>query len=63
MSKKTWAIWREKGGSGPNYRHDSFESAKAEAERLARETGYSFLVLEVIGVVKPVYVPVEYTEI
>lgn len=31
-----WLVWRE-NGSGPTHKHDSEESARKEAERLARK--------------------------
>ncbi len=39
-----YLVWRE--GTTPNYKHQSYQSAKAEAERLAREHGGTFHVLE-----------------
>lgn len=39
-----WLVWKE--GTTPNYKHGSYKSAVAEAERLAREHGGTFHVLE-----------------
>lgn len=41
--------------------HDSLESAKAEAERLARQYGSSFAVIQTVGVMHPSAPPVEWT--
>lgn len=45
MKPKFWMVWRDGGGS-PRYQHDSEESARVEAERLARAHGGTFHVLE-----------------
>ena len=63
MDKKFWAVWRENGGSPPQKRHDTFIGARAEADRLARQGDARYYVLEVIGVVAPVDIPIEYNEI
>jgi len=63
MREKFWAVWRETGGGAPNKQHDTKESAIQEAGRLAKQTGDGYFVLEVIGVVAPIMIPVEYTEI
>jgi len=63
MSKKFWAVWRETGGAPPSRRHETKEVAIKEAERLTRQTGESYYILEVIGKVAPAYAPVEYQEI
>ncbi|MDX1504642.1 MAG: hypothetical protein R3221_02935 [Spongiibacter sp.] len=63
MKKKFWAVWRENGGGAPQKRHESMDSAQKEAARLARQEGDRYFVLEVVGIVAPVEIPVEYTAI
>lgn len=63
MSNKFLAIWRDTEGSAPQKRHESKDEAIKEANRLARSTGEEYFVLEVVGSVKPVHMPVDYTEI
>ncbi len=49
-----WLVWNPVGGP-PTYKHPSLESAKAEAERLARlYPGQSFFVLGTRGVARKV---------
>lgn len=49
MTKAFWVVWCDCGGP-PTVKHDSFESAKAEASRLAqRNEGKTFHVLEAKG--------------
>lgn len=36
---KFWIVWCPTGVTSPSYRHESYESAVAEAERLARCSG------------------------
>lgn len=43
-SPQFWMVWRE--GTVPSFKHTSYQSAKTEAERLARENGGTFHVLE-----------------
>lgn len=46
MTDKFWFVWRV-GGDGPTHRHVCEQSAKWEAERLARiNPGVEFVVLE-----------------
>ncbi len=61
--EKFWAVWRETGGSPPSKRHDLKEDAICEANRLARQSNERYYVLEAIGVVYPVQLPVDYKEI
>jgi hypothetical protein len=61
--KKFWAVWRNTGGSAPSKRHDTKEEALLEAQRLATQTQTDYYVLEVIGVVGPIVMPVTFTEI
>lgn len=47
---ETGVFWMVLGRGTPTYRHDSFDSAKNEAERLARlSPGCEFFVLRAIG--------------
>lgn len=39
-----WLVWRE--GTAPSFKHTSYQSAKNEAERLSRQHGGVFHVLE-----------------
>jgi len=56
-----WAVWKENGVGASQMRHDSFESAQAEAARLSRQENESYFVLETIGIVRPKeIIPVEY---
>lgn len=49
--KGFWMVWNEQG-SAPSYKHDTEESAKDEAERLARANPrHRFVVLRAIGAV------------
>jgi hypothetical protein len=43
-SPQFWIVWRE--NTTPSFKHPSYQSAKAEAERLARLHGGTFHVLE-----------------
>ena len=63
MNTKFWAVWRKTGGGAPQKRHETKELALDEADRLARQSQEEYYVLEVIGIVKPVRVPVEFEEI
>lgn len=63
MIEKFWAVWRQSGGSAPSKRHDTKEAAINEAGRLAQNSNEQYYVLEVVGVVGPVALPVNYTEI
>lgn len=63
MSEKFWAVWRRDGGSSPSKRHETKDAAIAEAARLAHQTRTDYFVLEVIGIVAPVDVPVNYLEL
>lgn len=48
-AKEFWLVWNERGHA-PTYKHDTLVSAKAEAERLARNNpGHSFHVLSLYG--------------
>jgi hypothetical protein len=61
QQSKFWAVWKVDGGSPPHKRHTTFESAKAEAERLATQSQGDYYVLEVVGVVRRPVLPMEYT--
>lgn len=43
-----WLVWCV-GGGNPTYKHRSEQSARTEAERLARNTGKAFAVLQCVG--------------
>ena len=62
-TKKFWAVWKEHGGGAPQKRHETIEAAKQEAARLARQEQARYYVLEVVGIVAPVEVPVNYEQI
>lgn len=59
---KFWAVWRDSGGACPNKRHAEKQDAINEAERLVRQTGERYYILEVIGEVVPTQAPVEWRE-
>ena len=61
--QKFWAVWRKTGGAAPSKRHDTKEDAITEAGRLAQQSNEQYFVLEVIGVVGPVTLPVNFTAI
>lgn len=63
MTDKFWAVWREDGGSAPGKRHDTKESAIEEAARLSGNTQARYFVLEVIGVVEPTRMPINYFDL
>ena len=63
MSEKFWAVWRETGGAAPSKRHATKDGAITEAGRLAQQSNEKYFVLEVVGAVEPVKLPVTYTEI
>jgi hypothetical protein len=65
MTKATkfWAVWRGLGGGAPNKRHATRDDAIREAARLARQSNEPYYVLETIGIVEPVEVPVNFTEL
>lgn len=55
-----WLVWNEKGCT-PTYKHESEDSARAEAVRLARkQPGDTFHVLRCIGSCRKI--DVEWTE-
>ncbi len=57
-------VLRDPDGSGwqnkVTHIHPSLESARIEAERLARQHGKRFLVFQVVGAAQPAPVPVEW---
>lgn len=57
---KAYFMVHREDGSAPTCKHFSFESALAEAERLARKTGKRFVILGAVGYVQPAKTPVEY---
>lgn len=60
--KKFWAVWRENGGGPPNKKHATKDEAVREAARLAQQTNDRYLVLEVIGAVASLQVPVDWVD-
>lgn len=51
MPEQFWMVYGI-GKKSPTYRHDSLNSALAEAKRLARENpGLTFVVLEAVGAI------------
>jgi hypothetical protein len=50
-NNKTFTTW-----------HDTLESAKTEAERLARQVRQPFAVIQLVGVMRPSEIPVEWKE-
>lgn len=63
MGEKFWAVWRKDGGAPPSKRHETKDSAINEAARLAQNTNTEYFVLEVIGVVAPIEIPVNYFDL
>jgi hypothetical protein len=63
MNEKFWAVWRKDGGSAPSKKHETKDAAIAEAARLAQQTNTDYFVLEVIGLVAPIQVQVNYLEL
>lgn len=60
-SKKFWFVWNPQGRA-PTYKHETRESAEAEATRLAcLNEGETFVVLESLGHFKTID-PVEFVE-
>lgn len=50
-----WLVWGEQPDRPPTYQHTSYESARAEAERLARNhPGDRFVVVESVCAVEKV---------
>ena len=61
MQERFWMVYGERQGA-PTVRHKSIESARAEAERLARSApGIRFFILEPIGAVEKV--DVQFTDL
>ena len=61
--RKFWAIWRTNGGGAAQKKHNTKLMAIQEAERLVKQTGEEYSVLEVIGVCEHSHPPVKYTEL
>ena len=52
MNRQFWIVWQENGGT-PTHKHETKESAIAEAKRLAKlSPDNNFFVLESIGAAK-----------
>ena len=60
---KFYAVWRQNGGGAPNKRHETKDLAIEEANRLATQSQDGYYILEVIGIVEPIKVPILFTEI
>lgn len=63
MNEKFWAVWRKDGGAPPSKRHETKDSAINEAARLAQNTNTEYFVLEAIGIVAPIEIPINYFEL
>lgn len=63
MNDKFWALWRKTVGTAPGKKHETLEDAKFEANRLSSQSGESYFILEVIGIVEPKAHPVEFKKI
>ena len=63
MTEKFWVVWRRDGGSPPGKKHESRIAAIEEAARLAQQTNADYFVLEVIGIVAPQVIPVNFVEL
>jgi uncharacterized membrane protein len=63
MSEKFWAVWHRDGGLALSKRHETKTAAIEEANRLANQTHADYFVLEVVGIVAPVQVAVNYVEL
>ena len=63
MRDKFWAVWRETGGSPPAKKHETKQEAITEAQRLVRQTGGKYHILEVIGYAERMDLPVKYTKL
>ena len=61
--KPFWCVWKENGGSAPQKRHDTFESAQSEAARLSQQENARYFVLMAVGIVAPKKIPVNYYSI
>ena len=62
-NRKFYCVWRESalGKHPPTKIHETFESARAEVDRLCRQTQDRFFILETVGVVAPTDQPTAYT--
>ena len=60
---KFWMVLRKDGNTTASVRHPTFLDASKEAARLAEKNRCSFYVLEAIGIVGPMEVPVIYQEL
>ena len=63
MSDKFWAVWRKTGGGAPQKRHETKDLAVEEAVRLVKQTGEAYYILEVTGIVRARFAPIEHIEI
>lgn len=56
-----WIVMADESRTSVGHRHPTLESARAEAERLARENRRRFYVLHVVGHAQPMSPPVQWT--
>lgn len=63
--KEVKKFWMVLGHDAPSHKHETFDDAKSEAERLARKEGRTFTILEAVGVVTAIVqdIPTAYSEI
>jgi len=47
--KKFWIIWKEGCNPNPTYKHEDLYAAEVESERLAREHGGTYFIMESVG--------------
>ena len=60
---KFWMVIKGWHGSSAQKRHDSLDSAKAEAERLCRQQQEDMIILEAVAAISWPHPPLEYTEV
>ena len=65
MTNKFWMVIRDsgKGSESTQKRHESLEAATGEAERLTRELGVRFVIMEAKSVCCPEEPPVTWQDI
>jgi hypothetical protein len=61
--EKFWMILRRTGNSAPSKRHSRKDIAVKEGQRLARQSGEGYYLLEAVGIVEPEELPVKYRSI
>jgi hypothetical protein len=63
VNNKYWLVWNGDERSRPSVTHDTLESAKNEAMRLAGIHNKPFWVLEIVGKAFPMTTPVGWEEV